>query len=71
MRCCAGPSARAQARSRRCQPVKAPDAPPVGVPLDISPIATQAKLIEVTNLEARLAELENQAATVDLPGRRR
>jgi hypothetical protein len=34
-------------------------------------IATQAKLIEVGDLEARLAELEQQAAAVDLPGRHR
>ncbi len=34
-------------------------------------IATQAKLIEVGDLEARLAELESQAASVELPGRRR
>jgi len=85
---------------------KAPDAPPVGVPLDIEPprlktaadctsaiqkvtdalcagtldllhgkvlldaIATQAKLIEVGDLEARLAELEKQAAMVDFGSRR-
>ena len=35
-------------------------------------IATQAKLLEVTDLEARLVELEKQASVVDLgPGRRR
>lgn len=32
-------------------------------------VQTQAKLIEVGDLEARLAELERQAATVDLAGR--
>jgi hypothetical protein len=33
-------------------------------------IATQAKLIEVGDLEARLAELEKQASVVDFSGRR-
>ncbi|HEX6944300.1 MAG TPA: hypothetical protein VF128_15335, partial [Gemmatimonadaceae bacterium] len=33
-------------------------------------ISTQAKLLEVTDLEARLVELEKAAATVDLRGRR-
>ena len=34
-------------------------------------IATQCKLLEVTALEAQLAELEKQAATVDLRTQRR
>lgn len=33
-------------------------------------IATQAKLIEVGDLEQRLAELEKQAQSVDMPGHR-
>lgn len=33
-------------------------------------ISTQARLLEVTDLEARLVELEKAAATVDLRGRR-
>ncbi len=85
---------------------KAPDAPPVGTPLDIAPpklrtaadctaaiqkvtdaicngaldllhgkvlldaIATQSKLIDVTELEERLTELEKQAASVDFRARR-
>ena len=34
-------------------------------------ISTQAKLLEVTDLEARLVELEKASTTVDLPGTRR
>jgi hypothetical protein len=85
---------------------KAPDAPPIGIPLDIQPpklrtagdctlaiqkvtdaicagtldllhgkvlldaIATQAKLIEVGELEARLTELEKQASVVDFRAHR-
>ena len=45
------------------------DAPTGKVLVDV--ISTQAKLLEVTDLEARLAELEKSAATVDLPGSRR
>ena len=36
----------------------------------IDAIATQSKLIDVSNLEERLAELERMVATVDLGGRR-
>ena len=99
------PGGDALRRGRTCG--KAPDAPPMGVPLDISPpklrsaadctaaiqkvtdtlcngtldllhgkvlldaISTQAKLIEVGDLEARLAELEKQASVVDFRPRRK
>ena len=45
------------------------DAPTGKVLVDV--ISTQAKLLEVTDLEARLVELEKASATVDLPGNRR
>ena len=37
----------------------------------IDAITARIRVVEVTELEARLVELERQAASVDLPGRRR